>query len=117
MPRFEATGGSLNVSAKGEINLKKQRVDGTARGKLSGLPGLVTKPLSHLLEMEVGGPFDNVRVKPLGPAKLVSNAASGTVGLPVDALEEAGELTGTVLAEGIRVPLRLFGTAPEHSRE
>ena len=115
--RFEATGGSLNVTAKGEINLKKQRVDGTARGKLSGLPGLVTKPLSHLLEMEVGGPFDNVRVKPLGPAKLVSNAASGTVGLPVDALEEAGELTGTVLAEGIRVPLRLFGTAPEHSRE
>jgi hypothetical protein len=113
VPRFEATGGSLNVSAKGEINLEKRRVDGTARGKLSGVPGLVTKPLSHLLEMEVGGPFDNIRVKPIGPAKLVSNAAAGTVGVPVDALEEAGKLTGTVLAEGIGVPFRLLDDARE----
>jgi hypothetical protein len=108
VPRFEATGGSLNVSAKGEVDLARKRVDGVARGKLTGLPGVVTKPLSRLLEMEVGGPYDNIRVKPMGPAKLVSNAASGTVGVPVDALEEAGKVTGTVLVEGIKMPFRLM---------
>ncbi|WP_035606027.1 hypothetical protein [Haloferula sp. BvORR071] len=109
VPRFEATGGSLNVSAKGKVDLKKERVDGVARGKLTGLPGLVTKPLGRLLEMEVGGPYDDIRVKPLGPAKLVSNTVSGTVGTPVETIEEAGKIAGGVLVEGIKLPFRLFG--------
>jgi hypothetical protein len=117
VPRFEATGGSLNVSAKGKVDLKKKRVDGVARGKLSGLPGVVTKPLSRLLEMEVAGPYHDIRVKPLGPAKLVSNAASGTVGVPLDTLEEAGKVAGTVLSEGIKVPFRLLGGEREEARE
>ncbi len=103
---FKATGGSLEVSAKGHIDLAKQRVDGVARGKLSGLPGLVTQPLSRLLEMEVSGPYDDIRVKPQGPARLVSNAASGTVGTAVDTVTEAGKVTGTVLKEGIKLPFR-----------
>ncbi|MCW1912097.1 AsmA-like C-terminal region-containing protein [Luteolibacter sp. GHJ8] len=108
VPRFEATGGTLTVSAKGRVDLARERVDGVARGKLNGLPGVVTKPLSRLLEMEVGGPYDDIRVKPMGPAKLVSNAASSTVGVPVDTIEEAGRITGAVLAEGIKVPLKWF---------
>ena len=103
---FLATGGNLTVSAKGSVDLDKRRVDGVARGKLTGLPGLVTKPLSRLLEMEVGGPFDDIRVKPLGPAKLASNTASAMVGVAVDTLEEAGKITGTVLKEGIKAPFR-----------
>lgn len=104
--RFEATGGSLEVSARGHIDLAKRRVDGVARGKLSGLPGLVTQPLSRLLEMEVSGPYDDIRVKPQGPTRLVSNAASGTVGTAVDTVAEAGKVTGTVLKEGIKLPFR-----------
>jgi len=115
--RFEATGGSLTVSAKGRVDLEKKRVDGIARGKLSGLPGLVTKPLSRLLEMEVGGPYDDIRVKPLGPAKLVSNAASGTVGVAVETLEEAGKITGTVILEGVKLPFRWLDKDREEAEE
>lgn len=108
VPEFIATGGHLTVSAKGRIDLAKERIDGAARGKLTGLPGLVTKPLSRLLEMEVGGPFDDIRVKPLGPAKLASNTVSAIVGAPVETIEEAGKVTGAVIAEGIKVPFRFL---------
>jgi hypothetical protein len=103
--KFEARGGAaLTVSARGTVDLDKQRVSGRARGKLIGLPGLLTSPLSRLLEMVVEGPYDNIRVKPLGPVKLASNAVSGTVGVPLDVLEETGKITGTLLKEGIRLP-------------
>lgn len=114
--RFEAKGGTLTVSARGTVNLEKKRVDGQARGKLNGLPGLVTSPLSRLLEMEVGGPYDDIRVKPLGSAKLVSNAASGTVGVAVDTIEEGAKITGTVIKEGIKVPFKLFGKKEEEKK-
>jgi len=107
--RFEARGGSLTVSATGTVNLEKKRVDGKARGKLNGLPGLVTSPLSRMLEMEVGGPYDDIRIKPLGGARLVSNAASGTVGVAVDTIQEGAKITGTVIKEGIKMPFRLLG--------
>ncbi|MEO5716530.1 MAG: AsmA-like C-terminal region-containing protein [Luteolibacter sp.] len=110
--RFEAKGGSLTVSANGKVDLKKETVAGRARGKLVGLPGLVTSPLSRLLEMEVEGPFNDIRVKPLGPARLASNTASGTVGVVVDTLEETGKITGTVLTEGIKLPFRIFTNDP-----
>lgn len=103
--RFEAKGGSsLTVSAVGTIDLRKGRVKGRARGKLVGIPGLVTSPLSRLLEMEVAGPYDDIRVKPLGPVKLASATVSGTVGAAVDTLQETGKITGTILKEGIKVP-------------
>jgi hypothetical protein len=107
--RFEAKGGTVTVSAVGTINLNTKRVDGSAKGKLRGLPGLVTSPLSRLLEMDVGGPFDNIRVKPLGPAKLASNAASGTVGAATDTIGEAGKIAGTVLVEGVKLPFKFLG--------
>ncbi len=104
---FEARGGSsISVSAVGKIDLRKRRVHGQARGKLNGLPGLVTSPLSRLLEMEVVGPYDDIRVKPLGPAKLVSNTVNATVGAPIDTLQETGKITGTVLKEGIKLPFK-----------
>lgn len=115
--RFEATGGSLTVSAVGKVNLEKRTVSGRARGKLTGLPGLVTSPLSRLLEMDVGGPYNNIRVKPLGPAKLASNTASGTVGVVVDTIEETGKITGTVLTEGVKLPFRLLQKDKEEKKE
>lgn len=105
---FKATGGSLTVSAKGTVNLAKETVSGRARGKLDGLPGLVTSPLSRLLEMEVSGPFKAIRVKPLGPAKLVSNAISGTVGEVVETFQEPGKITEGLMRKGIKVPMRFM---------
>lgn len=106
--RFQASGGTLNVSAKGTVDLAKKRVDGRARGKLTGLPGLVTSPLSRLLEMEVSGPFEDIRVRPLGPARLASAAASGTVDDVVDFVEETGKATGTMIKEGVKAPFRFL---------
>jgi hypothetical protein len=112
--RFNASGGTLNVSARGTVNLAKKRVDGRARGKLTGLPGVVTSPLSRLLEMEVSGPYEDIHVRPLGPAKLASGAASGTVDDVVDFVEETGKVTGTVIKEGVKAPFRfLRGKAEE----
>ncbi len=103
--RFEAKGGSsLTISAKGTVDLTKHRVAGRARAKLVGVPGLLTSPLSRLLEMEVAGPYEDIRVKPLGPVKLASNTVSGTVDVPIDVLEETGRITGTLLKEGIKMP-------------
>lgn len=117
VPKFEATGGSLTVSAVGKVNLDKRTVSGRARGKLTGLPGMVTSPLSRLLEMNVGGPYDNIRVQPLGPAKLASNTASGTVGVVVDTIEETGKITGTVLTEGVKLPFRLLDRDKEKKKK
>ncbi len=116
--RFEASGGkSLTVSAVGEVDLRKKRVQGRARGKLVGLPGVVTSPLSHLLEMEVSGPYDDIRVKPLGPAKLASATVDGTVGVAIETIEEAGKITGTVIKEGLKLPFKLINPKDDDSGE
>ena len=106
--RFKATGGTLNVSAKGTVDLAKKRVDGRARGKLTGLPGLITKPLSRLLELEVSGPFDDVRVKPMGPAILASSEAPEDVGEAFEAIEESGKAAGEIIKEGVKAPFRFL---------
>lgn len=114
--RFQASGGTLNVSAKGTVDLAKERVDGRARGKLTGLPGVVTSPLSRLLEMEVSGPFEEIRVRPLGPARLASAAASGTVDDVVDFVEETGKATGTMIKEGVKAPFRFLKEKREEGK-
>ncbi len=89
--QFVAKGGSLTVTAKGTANLKTKRVDGTAQGNLVGLPGIFTKPLSQLLEMDVGGPFDKIQVQPRGPVEAVKGTAEkiGGAGEKLkDAIEE-----------------------------
>lgn len=112
---FEAAGGSLTLNAAGTVDLEKQRVDGRARGKLRGLPGLVTRPLGRLLEMEEAGPFDDIQLKPHGPATLVSNATSTALAAPVETIEEAGRITGTVVLEGINLPFRLLSKEKRES--
>jgi hypothetical protein len=89
--RFSATGGSLSVTANGTVDLKKETVAGFARGNLSGAPGLLTRPIGKLLEMEVSGRWDNIQVKPVGPAHSISEAAAGSAGKIIDELEKIGE--------------------------
>ncbi len=99
--RFEATGGSLTVNAEGSVNLDRQTVSGTARGELKGaIPGLLSRPVGRLLEMEVSGPFGDIRLKPVGPAKLASGVG--------EALEEPKEFTKDLLDKGVRAPMRFF---------
>lgn len=106
---FEATGGSLAVSAAGSLDLPAHRVSARARGKLRGIEGVVTSPLSRLLEMEVSGPLDDIRVRPVGPVRLASATVSGTVGVATDTVVEAGKVTGTVVKEGVKLPFRVLG--------
>ncbi|RYD21559.1 MAG: hypothetical protein EOP88_10895 [Verrucomicrobiaceae bacterium] len=112
IPPFDATAvtrlQTAGAISLGKVNLDKRTVSGRARGKLTGLPGMVTSPLSRLLEMNVAGPYNKIRVQPLGPAKLASNTASGTVGVVVDTIEETGKVTGTVITEGMKLPFRLL---------
>ncbi|WAC21315.1 hypothetical protein OVA24_07945 [Luteolibacter sp. SL250] len=82
---FEASGGTLTVDARGQVDLRKETVSGSARGKLTGLPGVVTQPLSRLLEMEVTGTLDRIHVRRLEAGKIISQAAEGTA----EVVEEA----------------------------
>ncbi|HVJ47275.1 MAG TPA: hypothetical protein VM511_12860, partial [Luteolibacter sp.] len=89
--RFVATGGSLSVTAHGKVDLEKETVEGFARGNLGGAPGLLTKPIGKLLEMEVSGRLEKIEVKPVGPARSIAEAASGTAGKIFEKLEKTGE--------------------------
>lgn len=105
---FEATGGTLVVDARGAVDLKDQSVSGSARGKLTGLPGVVTSPLSRLLEMEVGGTIDRLRVERLRPGKMISNAATGTADVVKDVVKGTGEAGKGVRGKSPRSPSRWF---------
>ncbi|RYD34966.1 MAG: hypothetical protein EOP87_08215, partial [Verrucomicrobiaceae bacterium] len=85
---FEASGGTLVVEARGDVDLKKETVSGSARGRLTGLPGAVTHPLSRLLEMEVTGSFDRIQVRRLEAGKILSKAAEGTAEVVEDVVEK-----------------------------
>jgi multidrug efflux pump subunit AcrB len=60
------------------IDLKQRKVDGRARGNIRGILGLATTPLSRALEMQVSGPLNNIRVRPLGFGGILSGAVTGT---------------------------------------
>ncbi|WP_411827863.1 hypothetical protein [Luteolibacter sp. AS25] len=112
--RFEAKGGkSLVVTADGEVDLEKGRVQGKASGELQGLPGMITSPVTKLLKMEVSGPYDDIGVKPLGPVELVSGAVEGAV----ETLKDAGKQTGEAIKEGLLAPLEKIGGGDDESEE
>ncbi len=97
---FEATGGTLVVIADGDVDLTKETVSGNARGRLTGLPGVVSSPLSALLEMEIGGTLTHIQVKRLSPGKILSNAATGAIDVVKDAINGTKEAKETV--DGIK---------------
>ena len=105
---FEATGGSVIVTGSGNVDLVDRHVSARARGKLRGVEGIITSPLSHLLEMEVTGPLDDIRVRPVG-GNVAVGAVKGTVGVATDTVKEAGKAAGTVVKEGVKLPFRALG--------
>lgn len=106
---FEARGGTLVVDARGQVDLKQETVSGSARGKLTGLPGIATSPLSRLLEMEVGGKLDKIQVRRLEAGSIISKAAEGTAEVIGDAIKgESRKKTDDTGQRSPRSPARWF---------
>lgn len=97
--QFEATGNAVKVMAKGTLDLVKRQVSARARGNLRGLIGIATSPLSNTLEMEVSGPLNNMRVRPVGLGGVLTRSVAGTV-------RDSGKLTGNLVRDGIAVPFK-----------
>jgi hypothetical protein len=95
--RLSAEGGAVSVSATGTVDLVQRKVSGHATGNLRGVVGLATSPISQVLEMEVSGPLDQIRVRPVGAVGLVSRGVSG-----------AAKVTGDALREGVMLPLKVL---------
>jgi len=95
--RFTATGEAVTVTGSGVVDLVRRQVDGRARGNLRGIPGLATSVFGKALELRVSGPLDHIRVQPLSPLELLGQGAGG-----------AAELPGTVLKDGVTLPIKIF---------
>lgn len=102
--QFAATSDAMKVTATGTLDLRQRRVSGRARGNLRGFVGLATKPLSHTLEMQVSGPLDNIRVRPLGLGGVLTGLATGTTGILPGTAKHASSL----VRDGVALPLRAF---------
>jgi len=105
---FEAKGGTLVVDARGQVDLKEETVMGSARGKLTGLPGVATSPLSRLLEMEVGGSLDKIQVRRLEAVSIISNAAKGTADAVEDVIKGGEEREDSPTRKSPRGPAKWF---------
>lgn len=102
---FQASGGSLTVTGEGDVDLVNRTVSATAQGRLRGVSGVVTAPISRLMEMEVSGPLDDIRVRPAGDG-LVGNVVEGTVDVARGTIKGATKVTGSVVKEGVKLPFR-----------
>jgi hypothetical protein len=103
---FQANGGSITVTGAGEVDLVDRTVSARAQGRLRGVTGVITSPISRLLEMEVTGPLDDIRVRPAGPGGLAGGVVRGTVGVATGTVKEATKVTGSVVKEGVKIPFR-----------
>jgi hypothetical protein len=78
---FTANGDAVSVTAKGKVDLVRREISAHAWGNLRGVAGLATLAVSRTLEMEVSGPLDQIRVRPVGAAKVVGGTISGAAKL------------------------------------
>jgi hypothetical protein len=97
--QFNATSDAVRVTAEGTLDLRRKEVSGRARGNLRGPFGLATSPLSRTLEMQVSGPLDKIRVRPLG--------LKGLFNLPASLPGTAKRAT-SLMQDGVALPLRVF---------
>jgi hypothetical protein len=58
---FEALTGAFRLVAQGNIDFIKDDIDFTAQARMRGLPGLVLRPVSELLEFRGEGPMGKPR--------------------------------------------------------
>lgn len=99
---FKARSEAVTVTAKGTVDLVRKQVDGTARANLRGVVGVITSPLSHvLMDMEINGPLDDVRISPQGPVAAAKDA--------VRAAKGGARFSSKVIGTGLSLPFRALG--------
>lgn len=64
---MKVLGLSIVVTARGTVDLNKRTVEGHGRANVRGVVGVVIAPIRvAFMEMQVQGPFDDIKVAPLG---------------------------------------------------
>ncbi|WP_395736832.1 hypothetical protein [Prosthecobacter sp.] len=102
---MKVLGQSIVVTARGTVNVNKRTVEGHGRANVRGVVGVVLAPVSVVfLEMQVRGPFDDIKVAPLG-----------IVGAAKSVLHNAAKLSSLVLREGVSVPFEALGMFSKES--
>ncbi len=105
--QFAAKSDAVKVAATGTLDLVHGKISGRARGNLRGLVGIVTSPLSHTLEMELSGSLDNIRVRPTGIGGIFMRKVGGQTA-PVSQVVKGARMTGSVVRDGVALPLRVL---------
>ncbi len=96
---MKVLGQSIVVTARGTVDVNKRTVEGHGRANVRGVVGVVLAPVSVVfLEMQVRGPFDDIKVAPLG-----------VIGAAKSVLHNAAKLSSLVLREGVSVPFEALG--------
>ena len=96
---MKVLGQSIVVTARGTVDLNKRTVEGHGRANVRGVVGVVIAPISvAFMEMQVQGPFDDIKVAPLG-----------LIGAAKSVLKNAAKLSSIVLREGVSVPFEALG--------
>ena len=104
----------MKVTATGTLDLVHGKISGRARGNLRGLAGIVTSPLSHTMEMEVSGSLDNIRVRPTGIGGIFMRKVGGRTA-PLTQAVKGARMTGSVVRDGVALPLRALKLFKEES--
>ncbi|WP_395747301.1 hypothetical protein [Prosthecobacter sp.] len=96
---MKVLGQSIVVTARGKVDLNKRAVEGHGRANVRGVVGVIISPISvAFLEMQVRGPFDHIKVAPLG-----------VIGAAKSVLHNAVELSSVVIRQGVSVPFEALG--------
>jgi|GEM_PF-935674 len=96
---MKVLGQSIVVTARGTVDLNKRTVDGHGRANIRGVVGVIISPISVVfMEMQVKGPFDDIKVAPLG-----------LIGAAKSVVKNAAKLSSLVLREGVSVPFEALG--------
>ncbi len=96
---MKVIGQSIVVTARGTVDLNKRTVEGHGRANVRGFLGVVIVPISiAFMEMRVQGPFDDIKVAPIG-----------LIGAAKSVLNNAAKLSSLVLREGVSVPFEALG--------
>ncbi len=113
---FTATSDAMKVTASGTLDLKQRKVAAKARANFRGVVGVATSLLSRTLEMQVSGPLDNVRVRPIG----FEGVVEGTANLVPNTVKQASRVTGDIVRDGVALPVRaldLFRSDKDKEKE
>ncbi len=96
---IKGLGQSIVVTGRGTVDLNKRTVDGQARANIRGIVGVIISPISvAFMEMRVRGPFNDIKVSPLGLIGAAKSVVKNTV-----------RLSSVVVREGVSLPFEALG--------